>query len=132
MDFGKLYKDYKKKSKLAKVFDPVKLQRRMGIRPLSVYIIALLHKKDMHGYEIMKSIETQTKIFGMSEMKVSYGQLYPLLHKMEKVKIIKGKKVGKRKVYSLTKDGKQAYKEAKELSLFMMEIQKYYYNLMFG
>ena len=75
-------------------------------------ILAILNKHDMHGYEIALEIEERSK----GEFKFNFGTLYPILHKLEKEKLIKGywqnKSVGrKRKYYSITKHGRKYFEE---------------------
>jgi DNA-binding PadR family transcriptional regulator len=66
------------------------------------YTLLLLYGKPKYGYEIIKEIEEKTN------RKVSPGQIYPFLKKLEKYKYLKVKKTGVRekKIYSLTKNGK--------------------------
>ena len=76
------------------------------------YLLCLLQKKKMHGYEIMEELG---RITGK---KPSAGQIYPLLKTMQKKKYIKMeiRKDGRRisKIYSLTPSGKK-------LSLHLMK-----------
>ena len=66
------------------------------------YAILLLHEKPRYGYELIHNIGEKL------EKKVSPGQIYPFLKKLQKNKLIAIKKEGKRekKVYALTKEGK--------------------------
>lgn len=109
------------KTNLGKILDPADIVRRVGVKPLAVVIIALLKKRDMHGYELLQNMDFVLR-------KPSYGQLYPLLHQMERAKLIKGKWVKRRRVYSLTAEGKKAYKEAKNLMGGLIG----YYKLIYG
>ncbi|OYT42783.1 MAG: hypothetical protein B6U78_00060 [Candidatus Aenigmarchaeota archaeon ex4484_224] len=68
---------------------------------LKAMILAILNKRRMHGYEIIKEIEKRTKFW-----KPSPGTIYPLLRKMEKEGLVKSSKKDKIIVYSLTKKGK--------------------------
>lgn len=70
---------------------------------ISFYIFLLLRQKPRHGYELIKELE---KRLGQE---VSASQIYPLLEKMKKEKLIAVKSLGKRqkKVYSLTLQGKK-------------------------
>lgn len=69
-----------------------------------LYVISMLKKEKMHGYELMDSLE---KLTGK---RPSAGQIYPLLAKLKKNGYIScdifsnGKK--KMKVYRITKSGK--------------------------
>jgi DNA-binding PadR family transcriptional regulator len=73
-----------------------------------VLILAILSMKKKHGYQIALELEEKSK--GL--FKFNHGTLYPILHKLEKDKLIKGswKNEGpkrKRKYYSLTAKGRK-------------------------
>ncbi|MBU5537181.1 MAG: PadR family transcriptional regulator [Candidatus Aenigmatarchaeota archaeon] len=88
------------------------LKRQFNIRGmLTFWIIFLLHKKPMNGYEIVKAIESSTVYW-----KPTAGAVYPALHRLKKMGFIKIEKTGKReqKVYSLTESGKLVIKQMKE------------------
>jgi DNA-binding PadR family transcriptional regulator len=79
--------------------------------------LALLALKDgpKHGYEIASHIEQRTGGF----FKLSFGALYPILHKLEQEGLVEGawEDIGaakKRKVYSLTKKGHASLAEERE------------------
>ena len=55
-----------------------------------------------HGYDIMKRIEQECPCW-----KPSPGSVYPMLQKLKKLGFITEKDMGKRKVYSLTKNGRE-------------------------
>jgi DNA-binding PadR family transcriptional regulator len=76
-----------------------------------------------HGYEIIKHIEDGCA------WKPSPGSVYPMLRKLQKAGLITEKTSGKRKVYTLTKSGKERIKrfdvykdevKQKMISLFRM------------
>jgi len=72
-------------------------------------ILAILAQERKHGYQIALEIEQKSR----GQFKFNHGTLYPILHKMEKEKKIKGvwKQEGpkrQRKYYSLTISGKKA------------------------
>ena len=69
-------------------------------------ILAILMKQRSHGYQI--ALEIEEKSSGL--FKFNHGTLYPILHKLEKDKLIKGfwRQEGpkrKRKYYSVTTRG---------------------------
>ncbi|MBI4093119.1 MAG: PadR family transcriptional regulator [Candidatus Kerfeldbacteria bacterium] len=70
-------------------------------------ILAALAVRPMHGYALSEYLKGQ-----LPEFKFGMGMIYPLLHKLEQKKYIKGewKQVlgADRRVYSLTKQGKKA------------------------
>lgn len=83
--------------------------KKMKIIPkgiLRMYILFLLSKKPLYGYEIIKKIENKTKFW-----KPSPGTIYPLLHKMVEEKLVKKEVSKRRKVYSLTNKGKLLVKK---------------------
>lgn len=81
----------------------------------SVLILSLLQRKEMYGYEMIKEIELKSSgVFSFKE-----GTLYPILHSLEKDKIIEsyweeGDSKRKRKYYRITKEGREYLKEKQE------------------
>jgi DNA-binding PadR family transcriptional regulator len=78
-------------------------------------ILSILSKKESYGYEIIQSVKE------ISEGKIAYGEgtLYPVLHKLEKKKLIVSYwKVAdsgrKRKYYTLSPKGKKELLTEKE------------------
>lgn len=94
------------KTKLGEILDTKKVKRPFGTRPLSIIILGLLSKKNMHGYELLKNMHFLIE-------KPTYSQLYPLLHEMEEKGLIKGKWKKRKKIYSLTKEGRKAAEEGR-------------------
>ncbi len=71
-------------------------------------ILSILSKGKKHGYKLALEIEEKSG----GAFKFNHGTLYPILHKLEKEKLIKGtwKQEGpkrKRKYYTLTAKGKK-------------------------
>jgi len=71
-------------------------------------ILAILFKENKHGYQIALDIEENSN----GQFKFNHGTLYPILHKLENDKLIKGtwKQEGpkrKRKYYAITSAGKK-------------------------
>lgn len=71
-------------------------------------IIAILSEGKKHGYQLALEIEERSS----GAFKFNHGTLYPILHKLEKDKLIRGtwKNEGpkrKRKYYTLTVKGKK-------------------------
>ena len=71
-------------------------------------ILAILFKEKKHGYQLALEIEQRSQ----GQFKFNHGTLYPILHKLENDKLIKGtwKQEGpkrKRKYYSITAKGKK-------------------------
>jgi DNA-binding PadR family transcriptional regulator len=86
----------------------------MDVKKAQGNFLVLLAVEDgpKHGYEIAKYIEERSDGF----FTISYGALYPVLHKLEKSKQIAGKweQAGgtrKKKVYSLTRQGVAALRD---------------------
>ena len=74
-------------------------------------VLSALHDAPLYGYEIAKQIKEQSdNVFKMGE-----GTLYPILHKLEKQKLLSSywQEVGgrKRKYYTLTKRGTKVLTE---------------------
>lgn len=70
---------------------------------IKFYIILLLYKKPMHGYELIKKLEECVL------QKISASHVYPFLQLLKKNKFIILKNLGRRekKQYTLTKEGKK-------------------------
>ncbi|MBI4163223.1 MAG: PadR family transcriptional regulator [Candidatus Aenigmarchaeota archaeon] len=75
---------------------------------LSFLILFLLSKKPMHGDQIAEEIGKR------KGSKPSPGTIYPALKCLKEADLIKEKKSGKTITYSLTDQGKQALKTAKQ------------------
>ena len=73
---------------------------------LSFQILFLLSKTPMHGEQLAQEIKKRRG------EKPKAGTIYPALKDLSSNGLIKGKKNGKIIVYSLTTDGKEAYKNA--------------------
>jgi PadR family transcriptional regulator AphA len=81
---------------------------------LKYSILGLLHYRDMHGYQIKKHIENH---FGHM-WTINYGQIYPNLKKLKDEGLVtmveeenQGEKGPSRKMYSLTKKGRMAFRK---------------------
>jgi DNA-binding PadR family transcriptional regulator len=74
---------------------------------LSLWIIFLLRKKPMNGYELVKEIERCTKYW-----KPTTGAIYPALNKLKSEGLIIIEKTGDRdqKIYALTDSGRSMAK----------------------
>ena len=84
---------------------------RSGLLPL--YAIHLLQEKKMYGNELISEIEKRTS----SSWSPNPGSIYPLLKELEEEKFVEGHwdtdKEHPRKIYEITKKGKQEYKVLK-------------------
>ena len=81
---------------------------------LKYSILGLLHYRDMHGYQIKKTIENQ---FGHM-WTINYGQIYPNLKKLKDEGLVtmieetnQGEKGPSRKMYSITDKGSRIFLE---------------------
>jgi PadR family transcriptional regulator PadR len=81
---------------------------------LKLFVLMLLSKKPLHGYEIMNNVEWLTLGF----WRPTAGGVYPILKKMEAAGLVKGeweKVRGKnRKIYNITPEGKNLISRALE------------------
>src|SRR5690606_2892469 len=80
-------------------------------------VLLALANDSMHGYEISKFIAEKTKGF----FNLPFGSLYPVLHRLEKEKLIVAKwektdSLKPKKTYSLSKQGRKALDA--EISVF--------------
>ncbi len=90
-----------------------RLTRKLTIENLWLYVLSLLKKKPMYGYEIREKIEKQ---FGFKPGKVT---CYMVLYKLESEGLIASRKIvesssgPQRKYYVLTSKGEKALQKAK-------------------
>lgn len=75
-------------------------------------ILTLLADSPMYGYQILVTVEER----GNGEFRLKHGTLYPLLYRLEREGWIKAKweipdQGRKRKVYSLTREGRAMQKK---------------------
>jgi PadR family transcriptional regulator PadR len=63
-----------------------------------------------HGYEIATHLKDRSAGF----FSLSFGALYPILHKLEKEGLVAGTWVERRKTYQLTRAGKAALADERE------------------
>jgi PadR family transcriptional regulator PadR len=81
---------------------------------LKLFVLMLLSKKPLHGYEIMDNVEGLTLGF----WRPTAGGVYPILKKMEASGLVKGgwEKIKgiRRKIYNITPEGKNLISRALE------------------
>lgn len=73
----------------------------MATAIIKMMVLKELNRKEQSGYDLMKKIGT------ISSTKPSPGYMYPLLRDLEKRGFVTYTKEERRKVYSITKDGKK-------------------------
>lgn len=78
------------------------------------FVLCVLHQKPMHGYEVVQAVEASTK----GCCSPSEGTVYPMLNEFEAggyltstPEIVQGRE---RKVYIITKKGREAFQTAVE------------------
>jgi len=82
---------------------------------MEMHILRILERPH-HGYEIMKHIEQECVYW-----KPSPGSVYPMLLKLKRAGLITEKDVGNRKVYTITKEGRE---RVKRFDLYKNEIKE--------
>ncbi len=75
---------------------------------LKFFILKMLDREDMHGYAMMSRIEE------LSGWRPSSGSLHPALVKLKAAGMISVKTCGMKKVFSITKKGKDNIKQLDE------------------
>jgi len=91
----------------------MEMMKKLGVRGLvTPWILVLLEKEPLTGYEVMKKIQSVT----LGEWKPTTGTVYPALRKLWKKKLIKKVKSGPRRSvkYALTHKGKKLVEEIRE------------------
>src|SRR3989338_5291423 len=69
---------------------------------LRLIVMKTLLNKELSGYDLIKQIELNTGTW-----KPSFGSIYPLLERLLKEKLVQVKEQGRRKIYSLTAEGRK-------------------------
>ncbi|RCV90156.1 PadR family transcriptional regulator [Billgrantia montanilacus] len=76
------------------------------------FVLSVLHRKPMHGYEVVQAVEKSTK----GCCSPSEGTVYPMLNEFEaggylssSAEVVQGRT---RKVYALTEKGREAFQVA--------------------
>ena len=92
-----------------------RLQKSNTIENLWIYILSLLKKGEIYGWEVPSLIE---KEFGFKPGKITP---YRVLYRLEKTGFVKSKIGKRRRVYRITEKGEKELKSAKE---FYKEILK--------
>lgn len=94
-------------------FTAKNFEKKLAGEKLSIFLLWLLSKREMHGYEIVKTIGNDHAI-----IPIAASKMYPLLKQLQKKGLITYRKAmqGKRerKVYSTTPAGRLVLKKAKE------------------
>jgi len=95
---------------------------------LKQIVMMALTRESITGYQLMSHIKNKTG------WKPSPGSIYPLLENLAKEKLITFKSEGKRKIYSITKKGRQLFSEIivqrEELIQKMIQVAKTYGTLL--
>ena len=73
---------------------------------LKIIVLKSLEKKAMSGYDLVKDIHNFTQ-----HWKPSFGSIYPLLKALHNTGLVDVDNIGRKKVYSITKKGRQAVKD---------------------
>ena len=100
------------------------MRQKHAMEHTELVVLHLLSREDMYGYQMIVELERRSdKTFSMKE-----GTLYPLLHAMEKNKLVKSytketPEGRQRKYYTLTEDGRdQLERKKQEWKLFSEKV----------
>jgi DNA-binding PadR family transcriptional regulator len=100
----------------------MKTEEPIITNPTKMYVLLMLYERDMHGYDLITEFQRRLK------KTLSPGQIYPLLKDMMNKGLVEfyeeyqGKR--KRKVYRLTRKGRDACEEVVEKLKELFEILK--------
>ena len=94
--------------------DPAYWQGTIKMSLSKFFVLCVLHQKPMHGYEVVRAVAKTTK----GCCSPTEGTVYPMLNEFEaggyvtsRIDIVQGRE---RKVYALTRKGRQAFRVAGE------------------
>lgn len=103
----------------------MKVSKELSTGTIPIMVLSVLKSEDMYGYRIIKALEARSEnVFSLKE-----GTLYPILHSMEKEKILESywdTSTGrKKKYYHITKKGLKLLNEkVEEFEHFTTTVQK--------
>ncbi len=103
----------------------MKISKELSTGTIPIMVLSVLKSEDMYGYKIIKTLEARSEnVFSLKE-----GTLYPILHSMEKEKILESywdNSTGrKKKYYHITKKGlKQLNSKVEEFEEFTVTVKK--------
>ncbi|MGN0535402.1 MAG: PadR family transcriptional regulator [Eubacterium sp.] len=103
----------------------MKVSKELSTGTIPIMVLSVLKSEDMYGYRIIKTLEARSEnVFSLKE-----GTLYPILHSMEKEKILESywdTSTGrKKKYYHITKKGLKLLNEkVEEFEHFTTTVQK--------
>ncbi len=96
-----------------KAFSSKNIEKKIGREKFSVFLLWMISKKEQHGYRIIRTIKEDGGIPSFAASKI-----YPILRDLHRKGLISQKKVmqGKRarKLYQITKKGKEVLAKAKQ------------------
>ncbi len=75
---------------------------------LKAMILRVLQEEPRSGYDIVKRIKEKT------DWEPSYGSVYPQLEKLREEDILEVEQEGRKKIYSLTSEGREKAKESQD------------------
>ncbi len=91
---------------------------------LKFFILKMLTREEMHGYAMMSRIEE------VSGWRPSSGSLHPALMKLQAAGYIKSKTQGMKKVFSITKKGKDLIQQLDDnFDMGLKQIRMIFNNL---
>ncbi len=93
---------------LSKSPELVRLESKLGVELLWVFVLSILKREPCHGYALRKKIEDQ---FGFLPGNVS---AYVVLYKLESRGFVSTKSEGNKVVYTITDSGKKLLDLAKK------------------
>lgn len=96
------------------------LSKRYVKEFLDLIMLSFLNRKPMSGNELITLVYDNFKVLS------SPGTIYPILHSMEKNRLVTRKKHGKRKIYMITDKGRVTLGESNWIlkNLKMLRVSK--------
>lgn len=91
--------------------------RRISADELQLLVLSLLVEKPLHGYQIIKELETLSQGF----YKPSPGMIYPMLSFLEESELAAVEMDGTKKSYVITESGKASFAENSERAKTLLE-----------
>ncbi|MGN0542788.1 MAG: PadR family transcriptional regulator [Acutalibacteraceae bacterium] len=103
----------------------MKISKELAKGSTAMLVLSVISKRDMYGYQIIKTIENESEdVFSLNE-----GTLYPILHSLEAEKCLESywceAEGRKRKYYKITQRGlKELEGREQEWNVFSSAVTK--------
>ena len=117
--------DLNRQNKIIEFIVLMNISKELMKGSTSMLVLSVISNEDMYGYKIIRELERRSQ----NEFQMSEGTLYPILHALEKEKMLESYwqefEGRNRKYYRITKKGlKELAKKKEEFEAFSASVKK--------